>query len=265
MIVFRYENNDNNMIKVAGEFLKSEMKISEEELLKVSIKQAFRLGKNSSAPLIIKFGNPGERNFILSHSKNIKNSKISVEKDIPKNYQKQHKVFKEEAFKLRNMPGMEYQTQIMFDNHFMRLMVKAKDTVDEKFHYVVHSSWKPPMENISENKSSMRTPTGTKATRVPDPTLVERANASVFLTLKGMTKEHTEDTFKNNLDEYLKDEHKNLVVEVKKANKRNDLLIIYCKDWNASNMIASSYSKKFMDHEVSFALFSKTNPDKMQI
>ena len=143
-------------------------------------------------------------------------------------------------------------------------MFKTRDSGNEKFHYIVHSSWKPPMENCSEEKSSMKTPVGSKATPALDPTVVNKVNASIFMTIKGMTAQNTEETFKNKLQEYLKEEHKNLVTDVKKAKKRKDLIILYCTDWESSNTIASSYTSKFMNHEVSFSLFSKTNPDAMQ-
>ena len=63
------------------------------------------------------------------------------------------------------MPDMEIQTQIVFDDHIMRLMFRAKNAVDETYNYIVHSAWKPPMENILESKSSMKTLIGSKVTR----------------------------------------------------------------------------------------------------
>ena len=115
------------------------------------------------------------------------------------------------------------------------------------------------MEDNLEAKSSIKTPVGSKATRVPDRSLVQKANASIFLTLKGISEDHTEDTLKNTFKNYLKEEHKDLVVDVKKAKNRKDLMIIYCKDWEASDMIASTYKNKFMNCEVTFSLFSKSN------
>lgn len=129
------------MIKAAGDFLKNVMKIPDDELLKISIKQAYKLGKGRPGghpPIIIKFGHPSDRNHVLTFSRNISDKKISVEKDIPKSYQKEYKVFKEIAFKLRNMPDMNFQTQIIFDGPFMRLRYKKKDSGGEKFHYVIH-------------------------------------------------------------------------------------------------------------------------------
>ena len=265
LIVFNYKTNDKNLNKAAADFLRDEMKVTDDDLLKISLKKVYKLGNGKAGrepPLIIKFGHPSERNYILTFSRNIKDRKISVEKDIPKIYQKQHKIFKELAFKLRNMPEMDYQTQIIFDGHFMRLRYKKKDRDGEKYHYVIHSSWKPPMESVQVESSTIKTPIGTRATPAIDSSVTEKANTAIFMTLKGMNVRHTDDTFKTTFKEYLKAEHKDFVTEVK-ATKKPDLVIIYCINWEASHTIASQYKDKFMDHEVSFSLFEKTNPSAM--
>ena len=212
---------------------------------------------------MIRFGNPSERNHILTFSKNIEDKQISVEKDIPKAYQKEHKVFKDIAFKLRNMPEMNFQTQIIFDGYYMRLRYKKKDTEHEKFHYIIHSSWKPPMEAAPAEKSSLKTPTGTKATPLPGIDVLARANSSIFMNMKGMTRKNTEDTLKNALKDYLKAEHRDLVTDVKNT-KKPDLVVIYCDNWETCNTIATQYKDKFLGHEVSFSLFAKTNPAAME-
>ena len=266
LIVFNFKTEDTNLIRAAGDFFKNVMKVSEEDLLKLSIKQAYKLGKGKDGkppPLLIRFGHPSERNHILTFSKNINDKKISVEKDIPKSYQKQHKEFKEIAFKLRNMPDLEFQTQIIFDGPYMHLRYKRKDAQGEKYHYVIHSSWKPPLQSSPSESSSLRTPSGTKATPIPDPNTLEKANAAILMSLKGMTAKHTEDTLKNNFKDFLNAEHKDLVTSVKNT-KRADLIIVYCVNWEASNSIANQYKGKFMDHEVSFSLFSKKNPAAME-
>ena len=265
LIVFNYNNTEHNMIKAAGDFLKNVMKIPEDELLKISIKQAYKLGKGKQGgqpPMIVKFGHPSDRNHVLTFSKNISDKKISVEKDIPKSYQNQYKVFKEIAFKLRNMPDMNFQTQIIFDGPFMRLRYKKKDSGGERFHYVIHSSWKPPLDSSPSEPSTLRTPVGTKATPAPDASVLEKANSSIFMTLKGMTNQHTCDTYKNNLKEYLKVEHKDQLIEVR-TTKRPDLIVLYCVNWEAANTIANTYKEKFMDCEVSFSAFTKSNPASM--
>ena len=144
----------------------------------------------------------------------------------------------------------------------MRLRYKRKDIGGEKFHYVIHSSWKPPMESIPEEASSLKTPVGTRATPVIDASLKEKANAAIFMTLKGMNVKHTDDTYKNAFKEYLKAEHKDLVIEVK-GTKKPDLIVIYWVNWEASQLIANHYTDRFMDKEVSFSLFEKMNPNAM--
>ena len=83
------------------------------------------------------------------------------------------------------------------------------------------------------------------------------------MNLKGMTTKHTEDTLKNTLKEYLKPEHRELVLEVKNT-KKPDLIVMYCVDWAASSIIANQYTDKFMNCEVSFSLFTKSNPTNME-
>ena len=87
LIVFNYKATDMNLTKAASDFLKIEMKVPEDVIFKTSVKQVYKLGRGKAGkepPLIIKFGHPSERNHILTFSKNIKDKKISVEKDIPK-------------------------------------------------------------------------------------------------------------------------------------------------------------------------------------
>ena len=145
----------------------------------------------------------------------------------------------------------------------MRLRFKQKDTKDEKFHYIIHSSWKPEMEATPEVKSSLKTPAGTTATPTTASSILDKANASVFMTLKGMTVMQTVDSLKTNLKSYLKSEHSNLVTDIR-TTKKPYLIVLYCDSWNASNTIANTYKEKFMNHEVSFSLFSKTDPAAMQ-
>ena len=266
MIVFNLKTSGTNLVKAAGDFLKDQMKVPDEDLLRTSIKHAYTLGKGKDGkppPLLIRFGHPSERNHILTFSKNIVDKKISVEKDIPKAYQKEHKVFKEIAYKLRNMPELEFQTQIIFDGPYMRLRYRKKSSEGDKFHYIIHSSWKPPMETAPPEKSSLKTPIGSKPTTAPGLDILEKANASIFMTLKGMSVKQTEDTLKTNLENYLKADHKDLVTNVRNT-KKPDLIVLYCVSWEASNTIASSYKEKFMDHEVSFSLFAKVNPAAME-
>ena len=189
-------------------------------------------------------------------------SHIKVEKHIPKNYQAKYKEFKSMAWKLKNMPEMNYSTQIIFDNHIMMLRVKGKDTEDEKFHWINHASFEPPMESNNAEKSTLKTPIGSKATPPPDNSTINKANSAFFMTLKGMTEIYTADTFKSMLIEYLNPEHKDKIVEVKMT-KRPDLVIAYCDSWPTAKDISTNYKNKFSGHEVTFELFAQRNPTSL--
>ena len=116
---------------------------------------------------LILFSNPSDRNLVLSFSKNLKNPKLSIEKHIPKIYQAEYKKFKNIAAKFRLIPDMNCQTQITFDSHLMLLRYKARDTHNQKFQYITHSEFYPPMEQASSHlKSSLHIPPGTVPTPV---------------------------------------------------------------------------------------------------
>ena len=160
------------------------------------------------------------------------------------------------------MPGLDYQAQIIFDGHIMLLRTKVKDTTESKYHYTNYWKFEPPMEPVTtEQKSNIKTPIGTKASPVPDISVMSKVNASVYMSVKGMTDDITEDNFKKELLEYLKDEDCNLVADFKK--KRSGLGIIFCRNWEAANIIVSKYTYKFMNKTVSFTLFCTHNPDQM--
>ena len=259
-------DSQKNPMEVAEELLKNELDINNENMLKISVKKAVRLGKlegNKVPPLLVTFGHPSERNLALSHSKNLKNKKISLKKSVPKNYKDEYKKFEDEAFKLRNMPGLEYQTQIIFDSHMMLLRVKLKDTNDNKYHFTTHSSYEPEMESETEaQKSNIKIPKGTKASPIPGMDVMTKANNSVFMTVKGMTEEITEDSFKRELLSYLNAEHRSSVLDFKL--KKKGLAIIFCDSWSSASLIATSYKETFMGHPVNFSLFCTKDPEMRQ-
>ena len=82
------------------------------------------------------------------------------------------------------MPEFDYMTQIIFDNHLLVLRYKKKDTVTEKYHWTIHSSWEPPMES-SRVASALKTPVGNIATPSPESSLITKANSAVFGDTRG--------------------------------------------------------------------------------
>jgi hypothetical protein len=208
---------------------------------------------------MIKFGNPGDRNTGLTYSKNLTDEKIKIEKHIPKNYQDQYKIFKEIQFTLKNMPDMEFKTQIVFDGHLLVLRMRAEDTAENKFHWTVYDSWSPPMDSKSQSKSTLKTPAGTKATPTPSSQVTARANSAFLMNIKGNDEQFTAATFKNELNKYLSEEHVKLISDVK-TTKKKDLYTVYCDTWASAKMISTSYTAKFNNHEVSYVLFSRDEP-----
>ena len=80
---------------------------------------------------------------------------------------------------------MNFQTQIIFDGPFMRLRYKKKDSGGERFHYVIHSSWKPPLDSTPTEPSTLRTPVGSKATPAPDASMLDKANSIKYYRTHG--------------------------------------------------------------------------------
>ena len=89
-----------------------------------------------------------------------------------------------------------------------------------------------------------------------------KANNSVFMTVKGMTENITEDSFKRELLSYLKVEHRSFVIDFNM--KKKGLTIIFCDSWTSANTIATSYKETFMKHPVSFSLFCSKDPNMRQ-
>ena len=119
------------------------------------------------------------------------------------------------------------------------------------------------MEIESASASSLRVPLGTRATPPPSSDVLMKANSSVFMSVKGMEEDVTEETFKRELLNYLKEEHRSTVVDLKKQKK--GLFIVFLNSWESANVVASSYKEKFMNYNVSFSLFSPQNPNAMVV
>ena len=245
----------------AIDFLENRMKLSHDAIDKILMVGAERLGRGDAKkppPLLIHFSHPSERNLVLSFSKNLQKSKLSIEKHVPKIYQSQYKVFKSLATKLRLMPEMNYQTQIIFDSHLMLLRYKSKDTTTQKFNYTIHSQYYPPMNQAGQDlKSSLKIPHGTIATPVISSATLDKAVNSFFMT--GMSKENTQETFMRKFMEFIKTDDKEKVIEAKLL--RNNTAVIYCKTWeDCKKMVEGLKTPKFENENVFFSLFSEEKP-----
>ena len=77
-----------------------------------------------------------------------------------------------------------------------------------------------------------------------------------------MVDEITEDTFKREVENYLKEEHRHMIKDFKL--KKKGLAILYCDSWASARVIATSYKDKFMNCNMSLSMFCTENPDIMQ-
>jgi hypothetical protein len=250
-----------NPMDDAHSFLEKDLKMNRDSMSKIYMKHAVRLGRGDGKKppgLLMTFSHPGERNLVLSCSKNLKGTKIKLEKHVPKLYQKEHKSFKNTEWKLKNMPGMNYQTQIIFDGYKMLLRYKVRDTTDVKYQYVIHSEYYPPMDQAeSEIISSIHIPAGSLPTPVIPTATATKAAASFFVS--GMTTERTEDAFTEVFKAFVNPGDKASIVEIKLV--KPNLAVIFCKSWgDCSRIVDSKKDSKLNDEKVSFTLFSENPP-----
>ena len=245
----------------AQNFLENDLKMSRDSMSKIYLKHAVRLGRGDGRKppgLLMTFSHPGERNLVLSCSKNLKGTKIKLEKHVPKLYQKEHKSFKHTEWKLKNMPGMNYQTQIIFDGYKMLLRYKKRDTTDVKYQYVIHSEYYPPMDQAeSEIISTIHFPAGSVPTPVIPTATAARAAASFFVS--GMTTERTEDTFAEQFKAFVNPGDKASIVDIKLV--KPDLAVIFCKSWDdCARIVNSKKDSQLNDEKISITLFSENPP-----
>ena len=244
-------------------FLENHLKLDKKSVDSILLTNSTRLGKgslNKPPPLLMTFSNLFDRNLVLSFSKNLKNTKLSIEKHVPKIYQTEYKKFKNIAAKLRLLPDMNYQTQITFDAHMMLLRYKARDTQTQKFQYITHTEFYPPLEQASsELKSSLFIPPGTVPTPVISPAIAQKANNSFVVS--GMNTERTEETFVRQFTAYVKPEDRESLVEIKLV--RKNTAVIYCKSWeDCKRIIDKCKDTKFENEKIYFSLFSDEKPIK---
>ena len=242
----------------AEDFLENHLKLSHDSYSKICMKHAVRLGRGdpkNPPGLLMTFSHPGERNMVLSLSKNLRGSKLKLEKHVPKLYQKEHKNFKKIEWKLKNMPGMNYQTQIIFDGYKMLLRYKKKDTRDESYQYVIHSEYFPPIDlAMNEISSSIKHPAGSRPTPMISPDIAARAASSFYVS--GMKTERTEASFTEQFKDILEPGDKAVVAEIKLI--KSDLAVIFCTTWeDCARIVNNKNYLKFQNEKISYTMFSE--------
>ena len=133
-------------------FMKDKLKASDEIVSKIRIKDITRLGADNGVgkppPILVKLGHPTERNLLLPLSKNLKKDDgVTMDKNIPKIYQKKHKEFKRQAWKLSMIHNV--QSQVIFEGCKLVLRYKKKDDGLTQYNYTTEREWVPQPEDLT--------------------------------------------------------------------------------------------------------------------
>ena len=88
---------------------------------------------------------------------------------------------------------------------------------------------------------------------------MSKANTSLFLALKGLETDMTEDSFKTEVLKYLHEEHRSKLIGFKK--QKQGLAVLYFDKWETAKSIASTYKHKLLECSPSITLFSNENPE----
>ena len=253
--------NDAAKVNFVKNFLRDDMKASSDMLNKIRIKDVCRLGSDNGSgkppPVLVKFGHPSDRNQILPLSKNLKKDKgVSVDKNIPKLYQKTHKEFKRHAWKISLLYNVK--TQVIFEGCNLVLRYKKHDDGVTKYNYVTETAWHPQPSDLEASLSASSNKDPSKHdTPALDLSRMAECNKTIIIT--GVCDSINNTNAKQEFMTYLKSRDHEHLEEVQFKTKGTILVI--CKDWSGCKHIADTYKKtKFLDKDIFFTMFSETDP-----
>ena len=178
-------NSFEDKRNVIKKFMKDDLKASEDLISRVRIKDVVRLGPVNTAsgkpsPILIKFGHPSERNQILPLSSDLKPG-ICIDKSVPKIYQKKHKEFKRNAWKLKLLHSV--QSQVIFEGCNLVLRYKKQDDKVNQYKWVVKEEWHPQPSDLQVSTSTdMDNDTNKQETPIIDTASSAPCNRSIILT-----------------------------------------------------------------------------------
>ena len=257
MMIFGHrvdETEDDGEIK---SFLKDEMKVPDSVVGKVKIKEIIRIGRdepNKPPVLLVNFRHSSERNSLLPYCSNLKQG-ISVEKNIPREYQKKYKEFKAYSRDFKRI-NSDVQTQIIFESCMMLLRYRKKGNRD--LDYVILKEFCPEPSDSFGFTGATATRAG--KTRPVTPTVDMSASSSTkrSIIVTGVKTDLSGDDYLEKWKEYLGDEFEN-VESIEK--KERDVAVITCKCWaNCHPLVAKVHQKAFLGHQIRFSIFSPTDP-----
>ena len=255
-------SNDATKQNFIRNFLKSKLNAPDDMLNKVRIKDVCRLGSDNGSgkppPILVKLGHPTERNQILPLSKNLdKKEGISIDKNIPKLYQKTHRDFKRSAWKLSLLYNV--QTQVVFDSYKLILRYKKKDEGVNKYNYTTEKEWFPQPCDLEATLASTNTRDPNKLdTPVLDTSKHSECNKVVIAT--GVCDSINQINVKNEfMSNFIAHKDHELLTEI--TFKTKGVVILNCVDWSGCKFIVENYNaKELLGKKVFLHMYSDTEP-----
>ena len=192
-------------------------------------------GVNAKPTVLVMFGSVGERDECLRQSFHLAGSSISFIKYMPKCYEQQYRKFREKAKNLRT--AMNVSTYIGFEKHELVLKQKQKDTVTQKFGWVVFDKWQPQAsENLQVHHQSSASTTSSS------PAIAVDALANTVFIHGVKTEISSQETEKQVLAELIEPEDKQLLEKV--VAPKNGIVILYIKSGTDGKALCLKYDGK---------------------
>ena len=243
-------------------FFKSKLNAPDDMLSKLRIKDVCRLGSDNGAgkppPLLVKFGHPTERNQLLPLSKNLdKKEGISIDKNIPKLYQKTHRDFKRSAWKLSLLYNV--QTQVVFDSYKLVLRYKKKDEGVNKYNYTTEKEWFPQPCDL---EASLASNSGKDPNKLDTPTLdtSKHSDCNKVVIATGVCDSINQNNAKNEfMSKLIAQKDHELLTEINFKSK--GVVILTCVNWAGCKTIVDNYNtKEMLGKKVFLHIYSETEP-----
>ena len=257
MMIFGHRVEETDDDKEVKAFLKDEMKVPDSVIGKIKVKEIIRIGKddlNKPPVLLVNFRHSSERNSLLPYCSNLKQG-VSVEKNIPREYQKKYKEFKTYSRDFKRI-NSDVQTQIIFDSCMMILRYRKKGNRD--LDYVILKEFCPEPSDSFGSPGTTASRSGKPRTVTPTVDMTASSSTKRSIVVTGVKTNLSGDDYLEKWKEYLGDEYEG-VESIEK--KDRDVAVITCKCWaNCHPLVAKVQQKAFLGHQLRFSIFCPTDP-----
>ena len=114
-----------------------------------------------------------------------------------------------------------------------------------------------PQDAAANPNRSNTAPTGTLPTPQLSPEEKDKQNRSIIVS--GIKKPGVDPSLSQTFLDFLEESDRALVDDV--TIRKNNILIVLCRDWLAGNRLVGKYNKKkLLDFNINLSLFSSSNP-----